>query len=117
MSAKLNPIGMPSSVIRAMRYGAESRTLEIAFRGARGTYRYFDVPAKEWAAFCAAGSKGTYLNEVFKAKSYRYERVPARFVSVREQAGMNGFAFWGEAEAFGDEGAGASDGFSNLNKG
>jgi hypothetical protein len=66
---------MPSSVILRMRYEPETRELLIVFRGGRGTYRYFDVSLEEWAAFRTSGSKGTYLNEVFKAKNYRYEKV------------------------------------------
>ena len=65
---------MPSSVIAAMSYNDETRTLTIVYRGKRGVYRYFDVPPEEFAAFRAAPSKGTYLNEIFKAKQYRYER-------------------------------------------
>ena len=66
---------MPSSVIAAMHYDAERRVLMIVYRGDRGRYRYFDVPPEEWEAFRAAKSKGTYLNEVFKERGYRYERV------------------------------------------
>jgi len=33
------------------------------------------VPPEEHAAFMAAESKGTYLNEVFKPKGYRYDIV------------------------------------------
>jgi KTSC domain len=65
---------MPSSVIASMFYNDETRTLTIVYRGKRGVYRYFDVPPEEFAAFRSAPSKGTYLNEVFKAKQYRYER-------------------------------------------
>jgi len=65
---------MPSSVIAAMSYNDESRTLTIVYRGKRGVYRYFDVPPEEFAAFRAAPSKGTYLNEIFKTRQYRYER-------------------------------------------
>jgi KTSC domain len=66
---------MPSSVILGMRYKPETQELVIVYRGRRGTYRYFDVPMKEWTAFRTSGSKGTYLNEVFKVKNYRYERL------------------------------------------
>ena len=65
---------MPSSVIAAMSYNDETRTLTIVYRGKRGVYRYFDVPPEEFAAFRAAPSKGTYLNEIFKTRQYRYER-------------------------------------------
>ena len=65
---------MPSSVIAAMHYNADARILTIVYREKRGTYRYFDVPQQEYEAFRAAPSKGTYLNEIFKNKQYRYER-------------------------------------------
>jgi KTSC domain len=66
---------MPSSVILGMRYVPGTRMLVIVYRGGRGAYRYFDVPMEEWLAFRTSGSKGTYLNEVFKAKNYQYEKV------------------------------------------
>ena len=66
---------MPSTVIAAMRYDEVGRVLTITFRDGRGTYRYFDVPPAEWAAFQTAFSKGTYLNEMFKPRGYRYEKV------------------------------------------
>ena len=65
---------MPSSVIAAMSYNADAHVLTIVYHEKRGTYRYFDVPQQEYEAFRAAPSKGTYLNEIFKAKQYRYER-------------------------------------------
>ena len=66
---------MPSSVIASMHYNDETLILTIVYRGKRGVYRYFGVPAEEFTAFRAAPSKGIYLNEVFKAKQYRYERI------------------------------------------
>jgi hypothetical protein len=65
---------MPSSVIAAMSYNDQTQTLTIVYRGKRGVYRYFDVPPEEFAAFRSAPSKGVYLNEIFKAKQYRYEK-------------------------------------------
>lgn len=72
---------MPSSVIQVMIYDPDSQMLEIVYHGGRGTYRYFDVPMAEWTRFANAPSKGTYLNEVFKAKDYRYEKVQRGQVS------------------------------------
>ncbi len=69
---------MPSSVIATMRYDADRHILMIVYRNDRGRYRYFDVPPKEWEAFRAAKSKGSYLNEVFKQQGYRYERVDSK---------------------------------------
>ncbi len=66
---------MLSSVIAAMHYDASSRVLTMIYQGRRGVYRYFEVPPEEWTAFQAAPSKGTYLNEIFKTRAYRYEKV------------------------------------------
>jgi hypothetical protein len=49
--------------------------LELEFRQSGEVYRYFDVPAEEHAAFLGAESKGTYLNQQFKPRGYRYLRV------------------------------------------
>ena len=68
---------MPSSVIQWMRYDPRSRSLLIGFRGRQRTYRYFDVPAREWLAFREAASKGTYLNAIFKEGGYGFELVTA----------------------------------------
>jgi hypothetical protein len=66
---------MPSTVIAAMHYDLDRQVLTIVYRGKRGTYRYFDVPPEEYAAFRAAPSKGTYLNQIFKKRDYRFERL------------------------------------------
>jgi hypothetical protein len=42
------------------------------FRASGDVYLYFDVPGEEYRAFMAAESKGTYLNQVFKPREYRY---------------------------------------------
>jgi KTSC domain len=69
---------MPSTVIAALNYDAETHVLTIVYRGGRGTYRYFDVPEEEYAAFRSSPSKGAYLNEIFKSHNYRYERTKPR---------------------------------------
>ena len=69
---------MPSSVIYGMRYDPRGQTLDVVFRGGRGTYRYFDVPAPVWRAFVKAPSKGTFLNTVFKDGGYGYEKLDGR---------------------------------------
>lgn len=66
---------MPSSVIESMRYDTRWRMLEIVFRGSGEVYRYYKAPRAAWEAFRAAPSKGTYLNETFKAMNFRYERA------------------------------------------
>jgi hypothetical protein len=66
---------MPSSVISSMHYDSGARTLTIVYRGKRGIYRYYDVSPEEFDAFRAAPSKGTYLNQIFKARHPVYERL------------------------------------------
>jgi hypothetical protein len=65
-------VWVDSSSIASIGYKAATRELEIEFRESRDVYRYFDVPGEEYASFMAAESKGTYLNQVFKAREYRY---------------------------------------------
>ena len=65
-------VWVDSSSIASIGYEAVTRELEIEFRESGDVYRYFDVPGEEYAAFIAAGSKGTYLNQVFKPREYRY---------------------------------------------
>jgi hypothetical protein len=105
---------MPSSVLLRMRYQPVAQVLEVVFRGGRGAYRYFDVPMEEWVAFRTSGSKGTYLNEVFKTKNYRYEELAGGWASCslvvqdkqrdgyeNDQAQQEAeFLEWGETWAF-----------------
>ena len=63
---------VPSTSIASIGYLPEVRELEIEFRASGDVYRYFDVPCEEYDAFMAAESKGTYLNQVFKPRGYRY---------------------------------------------
>ena len=65
-------IPVHSTSIASIGYLPVERELEIEFRASGDVYRYFDVPGKEHAAFMAAESKGTYLNQVFKPREYRY---------------------------------------------
>jgi hypothetical protein len=58
--------------IASIGYRRAQQELEIEFRASGDVYRYFDVPAEEYVAFMAAESKGTYLNQVFKPREYRY---------------------------------------------
>ena len=59
---------MPSSVIQIMFYDPQARVVDVIFRAKHVTYRYFDVSRGDWDEFLAASSKGTYLNQVFKAQ-------------------------------------------------
>jgi KTSC domain len=64
-----------SSCIASIGYDPRRRELEIEFLQDGEVYRYFDVPLEEHAAFMAAESKGIYLNEVLKPRSYRCDIV------------------------------------------
>lgn len=68
-------LAVDSTTIASIGYEPRRRELEIEFREDGVVYRYFDVPAEEYDAFLAAESKGAYLNQVFKAKHYRYLSV------------------------------------------
>jgi hypothetical protein len=48
-----------SSSIASIGYAPQERVLELEFRQSGEVYQYFDVPAEEYTAFLAAGSKGT----------------------------------------------------------
>ncbi len=60
-----------SRAIASIGYAITERILEIEFRENGNIYDYFDVPAEEYTAFLSAQSKGTYLNQTFKARGYR----------------------------------------------
>ena len=66
---------MPSSVIAAITYNSDQRSLTIVYRGKRGTYRYYNVSAEEYEEFRSAPSKGAFLNHTFKERRHPYERV------------------------------------------
>ena len=83
-----------------MHYYPAEHTLDIAFRDGRGVYRYFDVPHAMWEAFRSAPSKGTYLNQIFKAGGYGYEKLPCSHGPAaigQPSAGLEEELFWGEA--------------------
>jgi hypothetical protein len=65
-------VSVGSTSIASIGYLPARRELEIEFRESGDVYRYFDVPEEEYAAFMAAESKGTYLNQVFKPREYRF---------------------------------------------
>jgi hypothetical protein len=65
-------IPVPSTSIASIGYIPAKRELEIEFRASGDVYRYFDVPPEEHAAFMAAESKGSYLNQALKPRGYRY---------------------------------------------
>ena len=66
---------MPSTVIAAMSYDAEKRTLTIVYRGKRGTYRYYNVAPQVYEEFRSARSKGAFLSHTFKQRQHPFERL------------------------------------------
>ena len=71
---KISRTPVDSSSIVSMGYDEAGRLLDIEFPSGE-IYRYFNVPAWEYENFMSAPSKGTYLNQHFKAAEYRYERI------------------------------------------
>ncbi len=49
-----------SSMIHAVGYDKETRTLEVVFNSGR-VYQYYDVPSEEYEGLMAAESKGRYM--------------------------------------------------------
>lgn len=49
-----------SSMIHAVGYDRKTRTLEVVFNSGK-TYRYYDVPPKEYKGLMEAESKGRYM--------------------------------------------------------
>ena len=68
-------IPVDSSCIASIGYDLRKHELELEFRESGEVYRYFGVPPEEHAAFMAARSKGTYLNQIFRPRGYRYRLV------------------------------------------
>lgn len=64
---------MKSSAVEYLHYDAKAKTLDITFVGGE-SYRYFDVPNKEFKNYQAAESKGKFVNAEIKPK-YRYEKL------------------------------------------
>jgi hypothetical protein len=56
-----------SSVIAFVGHDPDTNVLEVVFRSGR-TYRYLDVPAREYEELLAADSAGRYFNEVIKPR-------------------------------------------------
>ncbi len=67
-------VPVESSSIASIRYTPEARLLEIEFRQSGEVYQCFDVPSEE-TRHLAAESRGTYVNQQFKACGYRYLRL------------------------------------------
>ena len=64
---------MPSTVVKAMQYDAQTHTLRIMYVSGI-VYDYKDVPADVYEAMKISGSKGIFLNTQIKGK-YEFEKV------------------------------------------
>jgi KTSC domain len=72
-SGEFAMIGVESSNIEAIGYRAGVCQVDF-LSGSR--YQYFEVPEWVFQDFLEAGSKGRFLNEVFKAEySFEYEQI------------------------------------------
>jgi KTSC domain len=68
-------VPVESSSIASIGYAPQQRVLELEFRQSGEVYQYFGVPAHDYAEFLAVDSTGTYLNQQFKPRGYRYQRL------------------------------------------
>lgn len=64
---------MPSSVITAISYDPDSRSLKVWYVSGM-LYEYKEVPEDIYKALKIAGSKGRYLNHYIKGK-YEFEKI------------------------------------------
>ena len=71
---------MPSSLIKAMAYDADSRVLSVWFMTTPDRYDYRGVPVETYASFRSAFSKGQFFNKAIRGR-FAYEvarRSPLR---------------------------------------
>lgn len=64
-----------SGTIASIGFEPRRCELDVEFLESGDVYRYFEVSAQEHSEFMAAESKGTDLNQVFKAKGHRHRLV------------------------------------------
>ena len=64
---------MPSSVVKAMHYDAQTHTLRILYVSGI-VYDYKEVPAEVYEAMKNSGSKGIFINAQIKGK-YEFKKV------------------------------------------
>ncbi|HET9432210.1 MAG TPA: KTSC domain-containing protein [Chitinophagaceae bacterium] len=64
---------MPSSVVAAIKYDANTSTLRVIYVSG-SVYDYKDVPEKAYKEMKAASSKGEFLNKHIKP-NYAFEKI------------------------------------------
>jgi hypothetical protein len=63
-----------SSNVESVRYDEASRQCQVKFVKGGDVYTYYDVSPEEWQALLNAGSKGRFVQIVFRReKQYRRE--------------------------------------------
>jgi hypothetical protein len=78
---------MPSTVIRWIRYDADSRRLMVGFQTGR-SYAYEGVPPGVHAAFHRAHSRGAYFNQYIRDR-FPCERIDERPAVFHLRGGLN----------------------------
>jgi hypothetical protein len=71
-------IPVESKSIASIGYAPRQGELDVEFRENGMVYRYSGVAKWEHVEFMAAPSKGTYLNQVFKARNHTYRVIRSR---------------------------------------
>ncbi len=64
---------MPSTVIKSFHYFTEDHRLRINYVSG-AIYDYLGVPKDVYEEMKQSGSKGTYLNQVIKAR-FKFEKI------------------------------------------
>jgi len=64
-----------SEAISSIGYNKELHVLEIEYRDSGEVYDYLEVPEEEYQNFLSAESMGTYLNQDFKKRRYKYRKI------------------------------------------
>lgn len=67
-------VAVSSSHVADLIYDEADQVLTITWQNGR-RYEYYDVPKHVYEEFMAAGSKGEYLNKVFKPMEFKYKEV------------------------------------------
>jgi hypothetical protein len=70
----LDFIYVDSESVDQIGYDEFSSELHIIFKGNRH-YVYIDVTKEKWEEFRDCSSKGTYVNQEFRAKSYNFRKM------------------------------------------
>ena len=79
----MNRQKVESSQIVSVGYDADTKVLEIEFKGG-SVYQYFDVPSERYTEMLTAESVGKYFGKFIKGV-YRYEKQEKKETTTQEQ--------------------------------